>query len=130
MKRLLFALLIYSSPVLSDKYTIYTTERPPFSWSAIIDSEGYFYWFTNAIPPAEKDRCDILSQGCWIKTNEKAEIISKDIIKVNNRYGKERYFCSEEHIQAVNKANPKPTYLRYSSLDYGYGTCTKNGWVR
>ena len=129
MKRLLLALLLFSSPVLAEKYTIYTTERPPSSWSGIIDSEGYFYWFTNAYPPALKHKCDILSQGCWIKTNEKAEIISKDIIKVN-RYGTERYFCSEEHIQAVNKANPKPTYLRYSSLDYGYGTCTENGWVR
>ena len=129
MKRLLLALLLFSSPVLAEKYTIYTTERPPSSWSGIIDSEGYYYWFTNGMPPAEKYKCDILSQGCWIKTNEKAEIISKDIIKVN-RYGTERYFCSEEHIQAVNKANPKPTYLRYSSLDYGYGTCTKDGWVR
>ena len=130
MKNLLFALLLFSNPVFAEKYTIYTTERPPSSWSGIIDSEGYFYWFTNAIPPAEKDRCDILSQGCWIKTNEKAEIISKDIIKVNNRYGKERYFCSEEHIQAVNKANPKASPLRYSSMDFGYGTCTKDGWVR
>jgi len=129
MKRLLLALLLFSSPVLAEKYTIYTTERPPSSWSGIIDSEGYYYWFTNAIPPAEKYKCDILSQGCWIKTNEKAEIISKDIIKVN-RYGTERYFCSEEHIQAVNKANPKPTYIRYSTMDYGYGTCTKDGWVR
>ena len=129
MKRLLLALLLFSSPVLAEKYTIYTTERPPSSWSGIIDSQGYFYWFTNAIPPAEKYKCDILSQGCWIKTNEKAEIISKDIIKVN-RYGTERYFCSEEHIQAVNKANPKPTYIRYSTLDHGYGKCTKDGWVR
>ena len=129
MKRLLFALLLFSSPVLAEKYTIYTTERPPSSWSGIIDSEGYFYWFTNAIPPAEKYKCDILSQGCWIKTDEKAEIINKNIIKVN-RYGTERYYCSEEHIQAINKANPKPTYLRYSSLDHGYGTCTKDGWVR
>ena len=129
MKRLLIALLLFSSPVLAEKYTIYTTERPPSSWSGIIDSEGYFYWFTNAIPPAEKYKCDILSQGCWIKTDEKAEIINKNIIKVN-RYGTERYYCSEEHIQAINKATPKPTYLRYSSLDYGYGTCTKDGWVR
>ena len=129
MKRLFFLLLLLSSPVLAEEYTIYTTERPPSSWSGIIDSEGYFYWFTNAIPPAEKYKCDILSQGCWIKTNEKAEIINKNIIKVN-RYGTERYFCSEEHIQAVNKANPKPTYLRYSSLDHGYGKCTKDGWVR
>ena len=129
MKRLLLTLLLFASPVLAEKYTIYTTERPPSSWSGIIDSEGYFYWFTNAYPPALKHNCDILSQGCWIKTNEKAEIISKDIIKVN-RYGTERYYCSEEHIQAINKANPKPTYLRYSSLDHGYGTCTKDGWVR
>ena len=129
MKKLLIALLLFSSPVLAEKYTIYTTERPPSSWSGIIDSEGYFYWFTNAYPPALKHKCEILSQGCWIKTNEKAEIISKDIIKVN-RYGTERYFCSEEHIQAVNKANPKPTYLRHSSLDHGYGNCTKDGWVR
>ena len=129
MKRLLFALLLFSNPVFAEKYTIYTTERPPSSWSGIIDSEGYFYWFTNAYPPALKHNCDILSQGCWIKTNEKAEIISKDIIKVN-RYGTERYFCSEEHIQAVNKANPVLSPLRYSSMDYGYGKCTKDGWVR
>ena len=129
MKKFVLALVLFSSPVLAEKYTIYTTERPPSSWSGIIDSEGYYYWFTNGIPPAEKHKCDILYQGCWIKTNEKAEIINKDIIKVN-RYGTERYYCSEEHIQAVNKANPKPTYLRYSSLDHGYGKCTKDGWVR
>ena len=129
MKKFVLALVLFSSPVLAEKYTIYTTERPPSSWSGIIDSEGYFYWFTNAIPPAEKYKCDILSQGCWIKTNEKAEIINKDIIKVN-RYGTERYFCSEEHIQAVNKANPIPTFIRYSFLDNGYGYCTKDGWVR
>ena len=133
MKRLLLALLLFSSPVLADKYKIYTTERPPFSWSGIFDSEGYYYWFTNGYGPAEKHNCDILAgktgKACFIKTNEKAEIISKDIIKVN-RYGVERYFCSEEHIQAVNKANPIPTYPRHSSLDYGYGKCTKDGWVR
>ena len=127
MKRFLLALLLFSSPVLAEKYTIYTTERPPSSWSGIIDSQGYFYWFTNAIPPAEKYKCDILSQGCWIKTNEKAEIINKDIIKVN-RYGTERYFCSEEHIQAVNKANPDFSFPH--GIDFGYGTCTKDGWVR
>ena len=129
MKRLLLALLLFSSPVFAEKYTIYTTERPPSSWSGIIDSEGYFYWFTNAYPPALKHNCDILSQGCWIKTDVKAEIINKDIIKVN-RYGTARYYCSEEHIQAVNKANPKPTYIRHSTWDHGYGKCTKDGWVR
>ena len=129
MKRLLLALLLFSSPVFAEKYTIYTTERPPSSWSGIIDSEGYFYWFTNAYPPALKHNCDILSQGCWIKTNEKAEIINKDIIKVN-RYGTERYFCSEEHIQARKKADPKPVLRRGGGyMDYGYGICTKNGWI-
>ena len=121
MKRLLLALLLFSSPVLADKYTIYTTERPPFSWSGIIDANNTFYYFTNADEP----KCDIVASGCFMKTNEKAEIISKDIIKAQGRY-----FCSEEHIKAVNKANPKPTYLRYSSLDFGYGKCTKDGWVR
>ena len=132
MKRLLFALLLFSSPVLAEEYTIYTTERPPSSWSGIIDSERYYYWFTNGYGPAEKHNCDILAgetgKACFIKTNEKAEIISKDIIKVNNSYGAERYFCSEDHIQARNKANPiiRPRY----SIDFGYGKCTKDGWVR
>ena len=129
MNKFLLAILFFSTPLFAEEYTIYTTERPPSSWSGIIDSEGYYYWFTNGIPPAEKHKCDILSQGCWIKTNEKAEIISKDIIKVN-RYGTERYFCSEEHIQARKKADPKPVLRRGGGyMDYGYGICTKNGWV-
>ena len=124
MKRLFFLLLLFNSPVLAEKYTIYTTERPPFSWSGIIDSEGYYYWFTNA----RDAKCDIKSNGCWIKTNEKAEIINKDIILVKNRYGRDRYFCSEEHIQARNKANP--VINPRQSFDFGYGKCTKDGWVR
>ena len=129
MKRLLLVLILFSSPALAEKYTIYTTERPPSSWSGIIDSEGYYYWFTNGYPPALKHKCDILAgetgNACFIKTNEKAEIINKDIIKAQGRY-----FCSEEHIKVVNKANPKPSPLRYSSIDFGYGKCTKDGWVR
>ena len=132
MTRLLIALLLFSGPVFAEKYKIYTTERPPSSWSGIIDSEGYYYQFTNGYGPAEKHNCDILAgesgKACFIKTNEKAEIISKDIIKVN-RYGVERYFCSEDHIQARNKANPVIS-LRHSSTDFGYGKCTKDGWVR
>ena len=127
MKNLLFAIILFSSPVLAGKYTIYTTERPPSSWSGIIDSEGYFYWFTNSADSASADGCDIRSNGCWIKTNVKAEIINKDIIKVN-RYGTERYYCSEEHIQERKKADPKISSLRYGSMDYGYGICTKDGW--
>ena len=48
MKRLLLALLLFSSPAFAEKYTIYTTERPPFSWSGIIDANNTFYYFTNA----------------------------------------------------------------------------------
>ena len=51
----------------------------------------------------------------------------KDIIKVN-RYGVERYFCSEDHIQARNKANP--VIRPRQSFDYGYGKYTKNGLER
>ena len=68
-----------------------TTERLPSSWSGIIDSEGYYYWFTNGYPPTLKHKCDILAgqtgRACFIKTNEKAEIINKNIILVKNRYG-------------------------------------------
>ena len=120
MKRLLLALLLFSSPVLANEYTIYTRERPPFQISGIIDADKTFYSFTNA-----RVKCDIVALGCYLKTNVKAEIISKDIIKVGSSY-----YCSEEHIQAVNKANPKLMKLRYFSMDSGYGKCTKNGWVR
>ena len=121
MKRLLLALQLFSSPVLAEKYMIYTTERRPFSWSGTIDADKTFYYFTNAYEP----KCDIVASGCFMKTNEKAEIINKDIIRAQGRY-----FCSEEHIQEVNKANHILTKLRYSSMDSGYGTCTKDGWVR
>ena len=53
MKRLLIALLLFSSPVFAEKYKIYITKRPPSSWSEIIDSEGYYYWFTYGYGPAE-----------------------------------------------------------------------------
>ena len=121
MKHLLITLLLFSSPVFAEKYTIYTRERPPSSISGIIDANKTFYYFTNAAEPS----CDIVASGCFMKTNIKAEIISKDIIKVANSY-----YCSEDHIQAVNKANPKSSAIRYSSMDSGYGTCTKDGWVR
>ena len=52
------------------------------------------------------------------------------IILIKNRYGENRYFCSEEHIQARKKADPKPVLRRGGGyMDYGYGVCTKNGWV-
>ena len=122
MNKLLLALLLFSSPVLAEKYTIYTTERPPFSWSGIIDANKTFYYFTNAAEPT----CDIVASGCFMKTNIKAEIISKDIIKVANSY-----YCSEDHIQEVNNAKPKLVPTRGDDyMDYGYGYCTKDGWLR
>ena len=125
MNKLLLTLLLFSSPVLAERYTIYTTERPPFSLSGIIDADKTFYYFTNAY----ETKCDIYGgesgKWCFKKTSIKATIINKDIIKVEKSY-----YCSEEHIKDRNKANPKLTKLRYSSLDFGYGKCTKDGWVR
>ena len=119
MKNLLFALLLFSSPVLANEYTIYTRERPPFQISGIIDADKTFYSFTNA-----RVKCDIVALGCYLKTNVKAEIISKDIIKVGSSY-----YCSEDHIKARKKADPKPVLSgRFRDLDYGYGDCTKDGW--
>ena len=110
-----------SSDAKSSTWNPSVTSNFAFSWSGVIDSEGYYYDFTNS----GIDKCDIVARGCFIKTNVKAEIINKDIIKVQDRY-----FCSEDHIQAVNKANPVLSPLRYSSMDYGYGKCTKDGCVR
>ena len=64
MKRLLIALLLLSSPLLAETYTIYTTERPPFSKSGIIDANNTFYYFTNAYEP----KCDIVASGSFMKT--------------------------------------------------------------
>ena len=61
-------------------YTIYTTERPPFSWSGIIDANNLLF------PNAYEPKCDIVAI-CFMKTNEKAEIISKDIIKAQGDHG-------------------------------------------
>ena len=128
MKRLLFALLLFSSPVIAEEDPIYYVHvRPPSSYSGTIGPNGFFHYFTNSAVSASADGCDIRSNGCWIKTNVKAEIINKDIIKVY-RYGTERYYCSEEHIQARNKANP--VINPRQSFDFGYGKCTKDGWVR
>ena len=41
-----------------------------------------------------------------------------------------RFWCSEDHIQARKKADPKPERLRGGGyIDYRYGICTKNGWL-
>ena len=120
MKRFLFAIFLFTSPLLAEEYTIYTRERPPFQISGIIDADKTFYSFTNA-----RVKCDIVALGCYLKTNIKAEIISKDIIKVGSSY-----YCSEEHIQSRNKADPKLVPTRSGIyMNYGYGNCTKDGWI-
>ncbi len=125
MQRLLLALLLFSSPVLAEKYTIYTTKRAPFSLSGIIDADKTFYFFTNADVP----KCDIYGgdsgKFCFVKTSIKAKIIRKGIIKVEDSY-----YCSEDHIKARNKSDPKPFLTRSGKwVDFGYGECTKEGWV-
>ena len=122
MKRLLLALLLLSSPVVAQEYTIYTRERPPFFISGIIDADKNFYEFTNAY--VEKSNCSLLAgpngTWCFIDQKIKAEIINKDIIKVGDGY-----WCSEDHIKKRKNANPK--YI--GNIDYGYGICTEDGWL-
>ncbi len=41
-----------------------------------------------------------------------------------------KYWCSEDHIKARKKADPKPVLRRgVGYINYGYGIFTKNGWV-
>ena len=119
MRKFLLSLLLFSSPVFAEEYTIYTRESPPHQISGIIDADRNFYSFTN-----RRVKCDLVALGCYLKTNVKAEIISKDIIKVGSSY-----YCSEEHIKARHTADPKPVPTRGGGyMDYGYGDCTKDGW--
>lgn len=121
MRKFLLSLFLFSSPVFAEEYTIYTRERPPHQISGIIDADRNFYSFTN-----RRVKCDLVALGCYLKTNVKAELISKDIIKVGSSY-----YCSEDHIKASNKDNPKPVLTRGGGyIDYGYGKCTKDGWQR
>ena len=126
MKRLLLALLLFSSPVLAEKERIYYVHtRPPHSYSGTLDDDGFFYYFTNSAVSATKDGCDMRINGaCFIKTDIPAKIVKEGIMKTPNKY-----WCSEDHIQSRKKADPKISSARYGSRDWGYGICTKNGWV-
>ena len=127
MKRLLLALLLFSSPVLAEEDRIYYVhKRPPSSYSGTIGDDGYFYAFTNSAISAYKDGCDMRIDGaCFIKTDIPAKIIRKGILKAGSKF-----WCSEGHIQDRKKADPKPVLRRGGGyMDYGYGICTKNGWV-
>ena len=125
MKRLLFTLLLFSSPALAEEDRIYYVHtRPPSSYSGTIGDDGFFYYFTNSADRFNDEICKIRIDGaCFVKTDVPAKIIKKGIMKAGSLY-----WCSEEHIQARNKANP--VINPRQSFDYGYGTCTKNGWVR
>ena len=129
MKRLLLIpiLLLTSCSLFKEESIYYVHTRPPSSYSGTIGDDGFFYEFTNSAVSASKDGCDMRIDGaCFIKTDVPAKIIKKGIMKAGSLY-----WCSEEHIQARNKANPRPHGLRHNpTFDFGYGTCTKDGWVR
>ena len=127
MKRLFLALLLFSSPVIAEKKHIYYVHvRPPSSYSGTIGPNGFFHYFTNSAVSSSADGCDMRIDGaCFVKTDVPAKIIRKGIMKAGGRY-----WCSEDHIQARKKADPKPVLRRGGGyMDYGYGICTKNGWV-
>ena len=127
MKRLLLTLLLFSSPVLAEENRIYYVHvRPPSSYSGTIGDDGFFYYFTNSADRVNDDICKIRIDGaCFVKTDVPAKIIRKGIMKAGGRY-----WCSEDHIQARKKADPKPVLRRGGGyMDYGYGICTENGWL-
>ena len=127
MNPLLLALLLFSSPVLTEEDRIYYVHvRPPSSYSGTIGDDGFFYYFTNSADRVNDDICKIRINGaCFVKTDVPAKIIRKGIMKAGGRY-----WCSEDHIQARRKANPKLERLRSGKyMDYGYGICTENGWI-
>ena len=121
MKRLLLALLLFSSPVLAEEDRIYYVhKRPTSSYSGTIGPDGFFHYFTNSAVSASADGCDIRIDGaCFIKTDIPAKIIRKGIMKTPNMY-----WCSEAVIQKAKRVQtPSP------SNRFGYGICTENGWV-
>tara|TARA_Y100001968_G_C19203990_1_gene641377 strand:+ start:299 stop:727 length:429 start_codon:yes stop_codon:yes gene_type:complete len=114
--------LLVSRPVISSQskrefeFTQYTFRRPPFSLSGTIDSKANYYYFTNARPI----ECDLrIGNACYMKTKQKATIISPEIIQVGNAYA-----CAES---IITKQRKKTEHL--PQFSYGYGTCTKEGWV-
>ena len=123
MKHLLLALLLFSSPVLAEKERIYYVHvRPPSSYSGTIGPNGFFHYFTNSAVSASADGCDMRIDGaCFIKTDTPAKIIRKGIMKAGSKF-----WCSEDHIQARKKADPKPVLRRGGGyMDYGYGIVLK-----
>ena len=127
MKRFALALVLFFCPVLAEENPIYYVHvRPPSSYSGTIGPNGFFHYFTNSAVRATADGCDMRIDGaCFIKTDIPAKIIRKGIMKAGSKF-----WCSEDHIQIRKKADPKPVLRRCGGyMDYGYGICTKNGWV-
>ena len=127
MKRLLLALLLFSSPVLAEKERIYYVHtRPPSSYSGTIGDDGLFYYFTNSADCFNDEIIKLKINGaCFIKTDVPAKIVKEGIMKTPNMY-----WCSEDHIQARKIADPEPVLIRGGGyMDYGYGICTENGWL-
>ena len=121
MKRLLLALLLFSSPVLAEEDRIYYVHtRPPSSYSGTIGDDGFFYYFTNSADCFNDEIVKLKINGaCFIKTDVPAKIFRKGIMKAGGRY-----WCSEAVIQEAKKVQiPSP------SNRFGYGICTENGWV-
>ena len=125
MKRLLLTLLLFSSPVLAEEDCIYYVhKRPPSSYSGTIGDDVYFCEFNNSADSTDDDFCTIRIDGaCFVRKDVRAKIIKKGIMKAGSLY-----WCSEDHIQARKKADPKISSSRYGSRDYGYGICTNDGW--
>ena len=107
------------SQEISAEDIIYIFRRPPFSDAGIIDEDKFYYDFTNARPKA----CDLkIKNGCFIKTNIRAELIKKGIIKVGDNFA-----CSDEIISQAREMEDQGFNSEYY---FGYGFCTKDGWQK
>ena len=118
---LIFLLLlsVFLTNEINAENIIYIFRRPPFSDAGMIDDDKLYYDFTNARPTV----CDLkINNGCFIKTNIRAELIKKGIIKVGDNFA-----CSEEIISQARGIEDQAFNSEYY---FGYGFCTKDGWQK
>ena len=107
---------ILSESKRDHEFILYTFRRPPFNLTGTIDSDENYYYFTNGSPV----KCDLkLGNACFMKTKQKATIISPGIIQFGNAYA-----CAES---LITKEWKKTEHL--PQFRWGYGTCTQQGWV-
>ena len=121
MKRLLLALLLFSSPVIAEEDRIYYVHaRPPYSYSGTIGDDGLFYYFTNSADCFNDEIIKIKINGaCFVKTDVPAKIVKEGIMKTPTKY-----WCSEAVIKEAR--NTQTSFPRNYS---GYGICTEKGWI-